>query len=514
MRTRASLLTCLVLFAAGTAHADVKLPALFANGMVLQQNMKVPVWGTAENDEQVTVSFQGQKLAATARDGRWQVVLGKLKVGGPYEMTIAGKNTITIKDVLVGEVWICSGQSNMEWPLSASANAEMAIAGSKNPMIHLFVVRHATPEKPVSDVVGNWRECGPDSVKGFSAVAYYFGRDLQKALDVPVGLIETAWGGTRAEAWMSRAALDALPETSDEIPQLSKAVADYPKVLERYEAQLKLLQEAAAKLKDEGKPAPQPPRKPAPPTENPNAASALYNGMIAPLIPYAIQGAIWYQGESNAGKAAQYEAVFSAMIRNWREDWGQGDFPFLFVQLAPFQKIEKQPTDPAWARLREAQFLTSQHVPRTAMAVITDVGDERDIHPKKKEPVGHRLALAALTTTYGKKDIYPGPTFESMSVEGSKAIVNFHGVGGGLVARDGLLQGFTVAGPDHVFHDAEAVIEGTTVVVTCKEVEHPVAVRYGWANYPLGNLWNKRDLPATPFRTDRWPAQQPKRAAQ
>ena len=507
MRSRVLFVACVVLALAGPARADVKPHALFSDGMVLQQKMKVPVWGLADNDEKVTVVFQGQEVSATAKHGRWQVTLSALKAGGPFELTIAGKNTVTIKNVLVGEVWVCSGQSNMEWPLNAAANGPEAIAASKNPMIHLFNVQKATPEKPVASVNGAWTECGPGAVDSFSAVAYFFGRDLQKELNVPVGLIETAWGGTRAEAWMSRATLESLPETQHEFKQLAEQTANYPKALEKYEAELKSYEEAAAKAKADNKEPPRKPQKPGNPHQNPNAPSALYNGMIAPLLPYAIKGAIWYQGESNAGQAGKYEAIFSAMIRNWREDWGQGDFPFLLVQLAPFMKIEKQPTDPAWARLREAQLLTSMHLPRVGMAVITDVGDEKDIHPRRKEPVGHRLALAALSIAYGKKEIYPGPTYDNMKVEGNRTILRFHGLGGGLVAKDGPLQGFTVAGEDHVFHNAEARIEDNAVIVTCEEVARPVAVRYGWANYPLGNLWNKLDLPATPFRTDRWPVE-------
>ena len=296
-------------------------------------------------------------------------------------------------------------------------------------------------------------EAGPSTIGDFSAVAYYFGRDLQKALDVPVGIIHTSWGGTASEEWTSMKVLNAHPEHKGQHPRQSK----------------------------------------------------LYNGMIAPLIPYAIKGAIWYQGESNAGRAELYKTGFPLMIQNWRDDWKQGDFPFLFVQLAPYMKIEKEPTDPAWAHLREAQLQTTVRSKHTAMAVITDVGDEKDIHPKRKEPVGHRLALAAEALAYGKKIEYSGPVFDKLTVEGNKAVLTFTHLAGGLEAKDGPLTGFTIAGEDKVFHNAKAEIKGDTVVVFCKDVEKPVAVRFGWANYPVVNLWNKAGLPASPFRTDDFP---------
>jgi sialate O-acetylesterase len=305
---------------------------------------------------------------------------------------------------------------------------------------------------PVDDYNGKWLEANASTIGGFSAVGYYFGRDLQKALDVPVGIIHTSWGGTASEEWTSMKVLDAHPEHKGKHPRQAK----------------------------------------------------LYNGMIAPLIPYAIKGAIWYQGESNAGRAELYRSGFPLMIRNWRDDWKQGDFPFLFVQLAPFAPNGEQP-DPAWARLRDAQLETTRKVKNTAMAVITDVGDKTDIHPKKKEPVGHRLALAAEAIAYGKKVEYSGPEFDKMAVDGNKAVLTFKHLGGGLEAKDGALTGFTVAGEDKEFHPAEAEIKGDTVVVSSKDVDKPVAVRYGWANYPAVNLWNKAGLPASPFRTDDWP---------
>jgi sialate O-acetylesterase len=479
------------------ARAEVKPHPLFSDGMVLQQGKDCPIWGTADPGEEFSVILDlgGGKVGSGGiradQDGNWRYNLNKVKAGGPYTLHI-GK--VTIKDVYVGEVWVCSGQSNMEWPLARTANAKEAIANSANPSLHLFTVQKTPSEKPLRDVKGKWSPCNPDTVKNFSAVAYYFGRDLQKALNVPVGLIHTSWGGTRAEAWTSRAVLESHPEWQGEFAAYEREKANYPQALEKYK-------EAAAKAKAEGKPPPRAPGKP----PHANSPSALYNGMIAPLIPYAIRGAIWYQGESNAGKAYEYRKLFPVMIQNWRDDWKQGDFPFLFVQLAPFQAIVSEPQESAWAELREAQLLTSQNLKNTGMAVITDVGDPKDIHPQQKEPVGGRLALAAQALAYGQPTEYSGPIYESLKVDGNKAVLHFKHIGKGLEAKGDKLTGFTVAGEDHKFHNARAVIVGDTVVVWSDAVEKPVAVRYGWANCPVVNLWNRDGLPASPFRTDDFP---------
>jgi sialate O-acetylesterase len=363
------------------------------------------------------------------------------------------------------------------------------------------------------DVSAAWQECGPETVATFSAVAYFFGRDLRRALKVPVGLINTSWGGTVAEAWTSRGTLE-----NDSA--LRPLLANYDRRLEGYVPALKQYQEAVAgyiqaveAARHEGKEPPRPPTLPASP-ENQNRPSGLYNGMIAPLQPYGIRGAIWYQGESNASRAAEYQTLFPAMIQDWRRSWGQGDFPFLFVQLAPFMRIEPAPGDSAWAELREAQRLTALTVPRTAMAVITDAGDQFDIHPRNKLPVGERLARAARARVYGERIEDSGPMYESMEVQGDRAVLRFGHTGGGLqgaptpvvgVGRGGELQGFTIAGEDRKFVPAKAMIRGDRVIVSSPEVPRPVAVRYGWANYPTGNLFNRAGLPASPFRTDDFP---------
>lgn len=495
------------LVAQAPARADVKPHSLCTDGMVLQQKSKVFVWGTADLGEKVAVTFRGQteSIAADA-NGKWAVLLDSGAAGGPFPMTIAGKNKLDYQNVYVGEVWVCSGQSNMQWAVNQcdKTDQEAAKETPPNKQLRLFYVQRIPQAKPVDDVQvqavdgANWTDSNPKTAMPFSATAWFFGRDLQAALKVPVGLIHTSWGGTRAEAWTSRKTLDNHPRYKDDLTN------DKP---------------------------------------GPNTAAALYNGMIHPLLNYRIKGAIWYQGESNAGAAYAYRELFPMMIQDWRRAWNQpeyrGDFPFYFVQLAPFLSISKEPRESSWAELREAQLLTLK-LPHTGMAVITDYGHERDIHPTPKRPVGERLSLAARALTYGEKIVYSGPIHKGLKVEGNRAIVSFDHVGGGLVAKELIptderknkvktkegkeiefvghgwrvkeggstkaeLLGFAVCGEDKKFHNAKAEIVGPTVVVTCEAVTNPVAVRFGWADHPLVNLFNAEGLPASPFRTDDYP---------
>jgi sialate O-acetylesterase len=510
MRFRLSLVVILHLGLFVFSHrpllADVRPHPLIADGMVLQRDMKAPIWGHADEGEQVTVRFQDQELVTTATDGKWIVHLEPLKAGGPFTLTIKGNNTIEIKNVLVGDVWICSGQSNMEWPVRASADAEQVIASSANSKIRLFTVVKRPASIPISTVQGSWHECGPDTVKDFTAVGYFFGRDLERSLQVPIGLINTSWGGTPAEAWTSSAALAAEPSLKYLADKQVRAITEYPQLLDQYiEALTKHKQAVARALEEKAELPAVPTTQFTNPARNPWAATTLYNGMIAPLLPYAIKGAIWYQGESNAGRAYEYRTLLPAMIKNWRTDWKQGDFPFLIVQLAPFMKIETKPQESAWAELREAQLLTAIKVPNCGLAVITDVGDEKDIHPKWKEPVGSRLAIAARALANGEKIVYSGPVYRGMKIDDDKIVLSFEHVGGGLVAKGGTLAGFSIAGEDRKFVPAEAEIRDNTVVVWSGKIPHPVAVRFGWANYPVVNLSNKEGLPASPFRTDDFP---------
>jgi sialate O-acetylesterase len=482
-------------------RADVKLHGLFSDNMVLQQAVRAPVWGWADEGERVTVSFRGEKVSATAHNGKWMVKLPGLKAGGPETLIVEGKNRIELKNVLVGEIWICSGQSNMEWPLGKSFEAEKDIAGAANPNLRLFTVPKLKANEPVSDVKGSWQESNADTVKSFSAVAWYFGRDLQKARGVPVGLIHTSWGGSPAEVWIREAVLAANPDYKRDI------LAPYPAQARKFQEELAKWEKETEELRKEGK---QPAR--GRPWANWKPAE-LYNGMIAPLIPFAIKGAIWYQGESNAGRAHQYRTLFPDMIKNWRSDWGQGDFPFLEVQLAPWDKNKKRPPEEItalpgesdWAELREAQLFATKVLPKVGMAVITDVGDKDDIHPTKKEPVGARLALQARAVAYGEKIVSSGPLFKGMKIKGAKVILTFDSVDGGLESRGGRLRGFSVCGDDRKFVWANAEIDDGKVVVSSPQVPKPAAVRYGWADYPVVNLFNKEGLPASPFRTDDFP---------
>jgi sialate O-acetylesterase len=499
----------LVLLLAGTGavYADVKLPAIIGDDMVLQQGGTVPIWGWADPGEEVMVgiSWNSMKWAVTAdKDGKWLFRMNAPKVGGPYEMTLTGKNSITIKNIMVGEVWVCSGQSNMEFAVRQANNAQQEIADADYPNIRLFTVRRKVAEKPQPDCEGNWSECSPETVPGFSAVGYFFGRDLYKQLNVPIGLIHTSWGGTPAEAWTRRGVLESDPDFAPILKRYDDAVARYPQAMKEYEQKLAEWKQAVEKAKAEGT---NPPRRPGAPfgPGNPHEPAGLYNAMIAPLIPYGIRGAVWYQGESNAGRAYQYRKLFPDMIKNWREDWGEGQFPFLFVQLANFMKTKPEPGDSAWAELREAQLMTLA-LPNTGMAVIIDIGEADDIHPKNKQDVGKRLALWALAKTYGKDLVYSGPIYKSMKVDDGKIILNFDHVGEGLIAKgDEQLKGFAIAGSDRKFVWADAKIDGDTVVVSSDKVPEPAAVRYAWADNPVCNLYNKEDLPASPFRTDDWP---------
>lgn len=477
-----------LLLLATAALATVKPHALFSDGMVLQRGIAVPVWGSADTGEKVTVEFNGQSISTIAADGKWMVRLKPLKAGGPFTLKI---NNLEIKNVLVGEVWICSGQSNMQWSLRQTDNAATEIANAKYPMIRLFTVPRLEVDKPVKDINATWKECTPETVPTFSAVGYFFGRDLHKALNVPIGLINNAVGGSPAESWMNEAILKGDAEY--------KRFHDvYPQQMSNYNQALEKHKEAVEKAKAEAKRPPNPPGRPWMP-------SGLYNGMLAPLMPYAIKGAIWYQGESNAGRAYQYRRLFPMMIKNWRSDWGQGDFPFLFVQLAAFGPNAPKLGESDWAELREAQTMTLSNTPKTGMALAIDVGTYDDIHPRNKQPVGVRLALAARSMVYKEKLVFSGPMYNGMKIEGSKVVLSFKHIGSGLEAKGGELKGFLVAGEDKVWHEAKAEIQGKQVVVLSTVVAKPVAVRYAWAKFPTCNLYNKEGLPAVPFRTDDWP---------
>ncbi|MBP8605543.1 MAG: hypothetical protein KBI46_06865 [Phycisphaerae bacterium] len=649
-KVQTALLVFFFIAAIPFLHAEVKLPAFFADRMVLQQNADATVWGWAEPGEKIVVSADWTKSVKSVRadkNGSWRVKLKTPRAGGPYTLTIAGRNTLVLKDILIGEVWICSGQSNMEFTMamlrSEAVNAD--IAKADYPQIRLFTVKKAVAETPQTDVEGSWQICSPQTAAVFSATAYYFGQKLHKELNVPVGLISTSWGGTVAEAWASKEALLRFPAFKQQIEHLgspdwkASAQRSYEEALKAWEEKIAAMDTGIQEewfrtdLDDSGwkemeLPSPWtgtelesvdgivwfrratnlppswartsmelhlgpiddiatvwfngvnlgttfgynkprvyqvpvaaqrvgkniiavrvidtgyeggftgqqedlrigPPGAdvktcatvahtwkykissstavPAVPADtsvfSQNTPTALYNAMIAPFVGFRIAGAIWYQGESNCYDPILYRTLFPAMIADWRKQWGQGDFPFYYVQIAPYQYNDQTCSQ----AVREAQMMTLKALPNVGMAVTLDIGQQMDIHPKNKQDVGDRLARWALAQIYGRKDIvYSGPIYKKMKVEDGKIRIFFDYADDGLTARDGDLRDFMIAGPDKNFVPAQAVIDGNTVLVSSEVIEKPAAVRYGWSNWVVGSLFNKAGLPASSFRTDDWPLQ-------
>jgi sialate O-acetylesterase len=656
----------------GCVWADVKLPAIISDHMVLKKASRVPIWGKADPGEEVTVSLNGQTAKAKAdAEGKWMTALNlKDSKQGPFEMTVEGKNKLTLSDVVVGEVWVASGQSNMEFAVKNSNDAAAEIAGSANPLLRQFLVKKKATNEPLEDTEGKWIAASPETTGAFSAAGYFFAKKLQNELQVPVGLVHTSWGGTPSEAWTSVEAMDSVPELKASRERFWTMLKDYPDKKKEFVESLrawikengredkpgadaaafagvdvptdgwsrvtlpgevtapglppagaiwlrkevnvpakptaplplilpidgfdsaywngKLIKQtgyqdfpgagyvriyniAPAEIKEgtnvlairlyepvspakfTGVPrlggisltgewlakaeqefpavdaqkiaaAPQPPANPPGPQ---NVASFLFNGMIHPILPYAISGAIWYQGESNAGRAYQYRTAFPLMIADWRKQWNQGDFPFYFCQLANYKPKTPEPGDSAWAELREAQSMTLA-LPNTGQAVLIDIGESGDIHPRNKKAVGERLALIALVKDHGKAIPFSGPVYDAMKVESGKVILSFQHTDGGLAARPlaetydvksqtqetaplvrnspgSQLEGFAICGEDKKWVWADAKIEGNTVVVWSDKVPVPVAVRYAWADNPTCNLFNGAGLPTTPFRTDDFP---------
>jgi sialate O-acetylesterase len=626
------------------SEANVKTARIFSSNMVLQQGQENPIWGWADKGEKITISFAGKTISAKAdKLGKWTTKLPSLDYGGPYEMTVKGKNSIKFDNILIGEVWICSGQSNMEFQVSSVNNAKTEIASANYPKIRLFTVEKKVSQTPVTDLgKGEWQICTPETVPAFSAVGYFFGRNLNQDLKVPIGLIHTSWGGTVAETWTSAQTIENDPDFKDKLKELAgfdmtkykeqklaslkallkdvptkdaglvdgvavyadpalndvswaeispakvweesgyiaiDGIAWYRKTIELTADQAKNAREISLGTIDDNEMTwingvkigstkgynekrtysiPAGTMKAgknviairvedtgggggfyggtddkfiqigdkqlslAEPWKfkvseaslgstdiGPNDyPTLLFNGMLNPIIPYGIKGAIWYQGESNADRALQYQRIFPNMIKDWRMQWNQGDFTFLFVSLANYMEPAKQPSESAWAELREAQTKTLS-LPKTGMALAIDLGVAGDIHPKNKQDVGKRLELAALKTAYNKDLVYSGPMYESVKFEGNKAIITFRETGTGLIAKDkyGYINEFSIAGADKKFAWAKARITGkNTVEVYSDEVKNPVAVRFAWANNPDElNLYNNEGLPANPFRTDDWP---------
>lgn len=449
------------------SHAGVELPPVITDHMVIQREKPIILWGWDAPGQEVSVTLGGNSAKAKANnEGRWQVTLPSLPAGGPHQIVINGSVTVTVNDVLIGEVWLCSGQSNMEWTVAASNNPQEEIAAANHPKIRHIKVPHIPMDQPQRNVAaGGWTVCSPETVSGYTAVGYYFARYLQKELDgVPIGLIGSNWGGTRIEPWTPPVGFQAVP-----------ALKDIAENLDKYPAK-----------NDKGQ-------------INHQSALALYNGMIAPFVPYSFRGALWYQGESNNGEGMLYMEKMNALITGWRKVFNNPEMPFYFVQLAPYVYGNSNPEN--LAGIWEAQ-LKSLSIPNTGMAVTVDIGNTKDIHPRNKQDVGKRLALWALAKNYGKKDlVYSGPLYKSHKVADGAVHVHFDHVGSGLVSRDGQpLSWWEVAGEDGQFKKAEATIQGDHVVVKSADVAAPVAVRFGWNQAAEPNLSNKEGLPASPFR--------------
>lgn len=491
--------------------ADVKLPALFSDHMVLQRDMSVPVWGWADAGETVTVTIAGQsKSTKTGADGKWSIKLDKVETGGPLTMVVKGNNTLTIQDVLVGEVWLGSGQSNMALTVRNSEDPAKETASANFPQIRVFTVKRREISTPQNDCEGRWIISSPETAGNFSAAAYFFGRDLHQQLKIPVGLITASVGATPIEGWTSLSAQEGRKELKSVfLPWEAKLKVPYDDatVQAKYQKQMETWKVSAAKRKAEGQPIGDPPEKPVHPREQKSYPANLFNGMIAPIIPYAIRGAIWYQGENNAkGESSKlYATQLLILIQDWRERWGQGNFPFAWVQLPNYIKVKGgvgAETD--WAFMRESMLRSLATVPNSGMAITIDIGDPAQIHPKNKVPVGQRLALWARANVYGEKIPFSGPLPAGMKINGNEVTLSFTHTDGGLVARGGDLKGFVIAGADQKWFPATARIVGDQVVLASPEVKSPVAARYAWADNPECNLYNGADLPASPFRTDTW----------
>lgn len=485
MKTHSPLLIFLIGFfcLSSQLFSQLSLSPMFSDNMVLQQKTEAPVWGKTSpgNNVKVVPSWDKKEYNAKAdAAGNWMVRIETPSAGGPYEIQITGDKILTLGNVLIGEVWLCSGQSNMEMPLAGwgqITDYEKEIAEANYPNIRLLQVEKATSNYPLENLVadgGGWQECSSATIPGFSATAYFFGRDLHKNLNIPIGLIHTSWGGTIAEAWTSLESLKMMPDFSDKAEEFARLPIDDPD-----STTIEIL-------------------------KNPNIPTTLHNAMIAPIVPYMIKGAIWYQGESNAGRAYQYRTLFPLMINDWRTKWGH-NFPFYFVQLANFMQTNEEPSESQWAELREAQMKTLS-LKNTGMAVTIDIGEAGDIHPKNKQDVGKRLALLARSKSYDEKVVSMGPLYDSYFIADGAIHISFSPSESKLQAIDGNpLKGFSIAGPDKKFYWAHAVIEGDKVVVSSPKVPFPVAARYAWADNPICNLSNEAGLPASPFRTDDWP---------
>ncbi|WP_269524230.1 sialate O-acetylesterase [Coraliomargarita parva] len=501
MKQKTAKILILSLCTSAISMAEVSMPNIFGSHMVLQRELANPVWGKADPGESVTVKIGDQSHATKAdADGKWKLKLEPMEAGGPYEMTVSGSNTLSFEDVQIGDVWFCSGQSNMEFAVKNTYNGEVEVASATNPKIRLITVPRVGTQEPKDNFNGRWAVCSPQTVGDFSAVGYFFGRRIQEATGVPIGLVDNSWGGSAIEAWIDRDTLKATGVCDDYIGNSDKACAEMTdEIYAQRKAEYNAKMEEWNKTKKGSKP-----RWPSDPRYNQHRPANIFNGVLNPTIGYGLKGIIWYQGEANSSRAKAYQTLFPTMIQMMRDDWGQGDFPFYWVQLADFTKEQTEPSEGGWAGLREAQTMTLDALLMTGEAVIIDLGEGRDIHPRDKQTVANRLVRHALANDYGFDMAAASPRFDGMNIEGNKVSLKFKNIDKGLYSFDTTkIEGFAIAGADKEFVWADAKITGKdTLEVSSEAVAEPVAVRYGWATNPVVNLYDRNGLPVTPFRTD------------
>ena len=489
-------------------RADVSLPSIISDHMVLQAGEEVRIWGWALPGEVVTVTLAGQTQRAVAdAHRRWQVALPAMEPGGPHILEIQGNNRLQVKDVLIGQVWLCAGQSNMAMQVADALNPREETRNAADQELRFFTLEQTAVQEMQENVAGRWVVATPQTVADFSATGYFFGRELRRELKQPVGLINASWGGTLIESWMALRSMNTNPRFENIMNRLERAEEMMPAFMAKYQEQMEAWEQAVIRAEDEGREMPREPWVP----KNFRAkrfASYLFNGMIHPIINYRIAGVLWYQGESNAVRGAQYHHLLTTMIDDWRRRWQQ-PLPFIVVQAANYMSRRNSPNSPsAWAELRESQFLAAKQRRNVGLIVTIDIGEEMNIHPRNKQDVGYRASLWALKHVYDREDLVAsGPTYRSNRRMGRRLLVSFRDVGDGLVTRDNQpLRGFAIAGEDRNFFWAKAEIQDNNQVLVWSEiVKEPVAVRYNWANNPAGNLYNAEGLPASPFRSDDWP---------
>lgn len=497
----ALLATSFTLQTASTA-ADVQLPQVFSDHMVLQQQHANPMWGKAAPGEAIEVIFAGKNYRTQAdSSGQWRIELDPLAAGGPYQIKVRGKNSLELNNVMVGEVWLCSGQSNMEWRVKDTNHSEVELASANYPDIRLFAVPRVGASKPQFDIDANWQATTPESVGGFSAVCYFYGRRLHQTLGVPVGLIKNSWGGTPIEAWIPRESLDKENQYTDLLTYWDQQAESFTQ--DKFDRQMADFNAWNQSKKPKGKK----PSRPIHVLGGGKRPANIFNGVVSPTVGYGIRGAIWYQGEANQKRGYQYRSLFPLLINSWRERWGQGDFPFYWVQLADFKEEIGSPSGGSdWAEVREAQTM-ALNLPNTGQTVIFDLGEGRNIHPTNKQDVANRLVRHPLAKIHGYPIVAESPMFKNMVIKGNKAVISFSNVQRKLYAFDTKeVHGFYIAGEDQHFVKANARIVGKNrVELSANEVANPVAVRYGWEDNPIINLYDKQGLPVAPFRTDDWP---------